>query len=194
MTVCGYPLSSLIPWDFQPVVRFGSALSGSRFDAPRSVSDTHLSDQIEQKANRGVATITQPSRGPFAPQLHRVLETQMTWMHGRGDCGLRHEQSDQVIGEKVNPDFLFVHLRGVATQLSHLQGRLDRSQIQLHVPALLKELPQRPFADLAGTQKAADEDLLSHLHFTQGEFIGQGCIVLRTPIFYTQILSAPASC
>ncbi len=74
MTVSGNPLSGQISWDFQPVVRFGATLPGSRLDAPRSVTNTQLSDQIEQKANRGVATITQPSHGPLAPQLHRVFE------------------------------------------------------------------------------------------------------------------------
>src|SRR3984885_4632953 len=99
MTVSGDPLSGQISWDFQPGVGLGSTLSGSRLDAPRSVTNTQLSDQIEQKANRGVATITQPSGGPLAPQLHRVFEAQMPRVHGGGDCGLRHGQSDQVIGE-----------------------------------------------------------------------------------------------
>lgn len=154
MTVGGDPLSGQSSWDFQPGVGLGSTLSGSRLDATRSVSDTQLSDEVEQKADRGVATITKPSRGPLAPQLHCMFEAQMSWMHGRDDRGLRHEQADQVIGEKVDPDFLFVHLRGVAAQLCHLQGRFNRPQIQLHVPTLLKELSHRSFADLAGTQTA----------------------------------------
>src|SRR5882757_6373888 len=153
MTVSGDPQSRLRPWDFQPRVRFGSALSCSRLDASWSVADAQLSDQREQQANRGVATITQPTRGPFGPQLHGVFETQLAWVHGGCDRGLRHEQADQVVGEEVYPDFLFVHLRGVAAQLCHLQGRFDRTQVQLDVPALLKELFQGPFADLPRTQK-----------------------------------------
>ncbi len=86
---------------------------------------------------------------------------------------LRHQQADQVVGEKVDPDFLFVHLWSVATQLCHLQSRFNRPQIQLDVPALPKELSQGSFTDLARAQKASDEDLLAHLHFTQGEFIGK---------------------
>ena len=78
MTVSGNPLSGQISWDFQPGVGLGSPLSGSRLDAPRPVTNTQLSDQIEEKVDRGVATITQPSAGPFAPQLHRVFEAQMT--------------------------------------------------------------------------------------------------------------------
>ena len=93
--------------------------------------------------------ITQPVRDPFAPQLHGVFEAERAGMSGGFLRSLRHQQADQVVGEKVDPDFLFVHLWSVATQLRHLQGRFDRPQIQLDVPALPKQLPQGSFTDLA---------------------------------------------
>jgi hypothetical protein len=68
MTVSGDPPSRLRARDFQPRVRFGPTFSCSRLDAAGSVADAQLSDQREQQANRGIATITQPTRGPFAPQ------------------------------------------------------------------------------------------------------------------------------
>jgi hypothetical protein len=103
MSVSGNPQSSLSPWNFQPVVRFGSTLSGSRLDAPRSVTHTQLSDQVEQQVDRSVATVAQPSHCPLAPQLHRMFEAQIAWVHSGGDCRLRHEQPDQVVGEEVDP-------------------------------------------------------------------------------------------
>jgi hypothetical protein len=45
---------------------------------------------------------------------------------------------------------------------------------------LPKKLSQGSFADLAGAQKASDEDLLAHLHLAQDELIGQSRIVLAT--------------
>jgi hypothetical protein len=48
------------------------------------------------------------------------------------------------------------------------------------VPALPKKLPQGSFTDLAGAQKAGDQDFLAHLHLAQDEFIGQSRIVLAT--------------
>jgi len=98
MTVSGDPLSGQISGNFQPRVGLGSTFPGSRLDASRPVTNAQLSDQIEQKVDRGVATITQASRGPLAPQLHRMFEAQMTWVHACGDRSLRHEQTNQVVG------------------------------------------------------------------------------------------------
>ena len=92
MTMSGDLQSRLVPWNFQPRVWFRATFARSWLDASWSVADAQLPDQREQQANRVVATITQPTRGPFAPQLHGMFETQLAWMHGSVHGGLRHEQ------------------------------------------------------------------------------------------------------
>ena len=157
MTMSHDVLSGLSSRFFQPRIRFGPTFSCSGLDASGPIGDAQLSDQREQQINRGAGTMTQAAHDPLAPQLYGVLKTQMAWMHGSLRCGLRHQHADQVVGEEMHPEFLLVHLRGVAAQFCHLQGRLDGAQIQLNVPALPKQLSQGGFADLARAQQGGDD-------------------------------------
>jgi hypothetical protein len=116
--------------NFQPRVGFGPTFPGAGFDTTWSIAHAQLPNQSEQEFQGGVAMIAQPVRDPFAPQLHSVFEAERARMSGGLLRRLRHQQADQVIGQEVDPDLLFIHLWSVATQLCHLQGRFNRAQKQ----------------------------------------------------------------
>jgi hypothetical protein len=116
--------------NFQPRVGFGPTFPGAGFDTTWSIAHAQLPNQSEQEFQGGVARIAQPVRDPFAPQLNSVFEAERAGMSGGFLRSLRHQQADQVVGQEVDPDLFFVHLRSVATQLCHLQGRFNRAQKQ----------------------------------------------------------------
>ena len=51
--------------------------------------------------------------------LQRVLETQLTWHSVSPQDGLSHQQSNQIIGQKINPQLLFTHLGRFTLQSLH---------------------------------------------------------------------------
>ena len=55
--------------------------------------------------------LRQTSADPLRPWLYRVFEAQLPRVHAGIAGGLRHEQSDHVVGQQMNPELLFVHLR-----------------------------------------------------------------------------------
>src|ERR1019366_8919600 len=144
MTMAGYLASSLSARNFQPRVRFGSSFARSGLDSTRSVADSELRDQREQDGDIAGSVTAQSARDPFRPQLHGVLKTQLARMYVGVEGGLCHEQADQIVGEQVHPDFLFVHLRGVATEDVHAQSRFNVAKIQLSGKGLARYLGVSP--------------------------------------------------
>ena len=71
---------------------------------------------------------------PREPNLHGMLETQLSWDLIDQQSGLSHQQADHVIGQEVNPKLLDHHLRVLAAQPLHTERGLDVSQIQFDVP------------------------------------------------------------
>jgi hypothetical protein len=116
--------------NFQPRVGFGPTFPCAGLNTTWSVAHPQLPNQSEQKFLGCVATIAQAACDPFAPQLNGVFETERARMSGGFLRRLRHQQADQIVGQKVDPDLFFVHLWGGTTQLCHLQGRLYRAQKQ----------------------------------------------------------------
>ena len=145
-TMALYFAPSLRTRNLQPWVGFGSSLSHSRLNASGPVAHPALGDQGEQSpaALRG----RHPSRDPLGPQLHGVLEAQTARVHAGIAGGLRHEQSDHVIGQQMDPQLLLVHLRRLAAQHIHAGGGLEVAQVQLKVPATRVQRAEIVFADL----------------------------------------------
>lgn len=106
--------TSFFARDFQPWIGFGSAFARPGFQAPGAIAGARLRNESEQGSEVGVAI--HATRRPPDPQLYGVFETQFPRVnvgtHGR----LRHEQTDQVIREQMNPQLFVHHLRGVAAQ------------------------------------------------------------------------------
>ena len=86
-----YLSSSLGTRNLQPWVGFGSSLSHSRLDASGSAAHAALGDQREQPP--AILRGREASRDPLRPQLHSVLEAQLTRAHAGVAGGLRHESS-----------------------------------------------------------------------------------------------------
>ena len=157
MTMSHDVCPGLLARDFQPRVGLGPTFSSSGLDASWAVVDAQLSDEPEKQRQGVIGCTRQAAHNPFAPQLHGVFEAQAPWRHMGSARGLCHERSDQIVGEKVHPDLLLVHLGRVAAELGHLQGGLDRAQIELDVPSQPKELAECSFANLTRVQKARDQ-------------------------------------
>jgi hypothetical protein len=48
--------------------------------------------------------------------------------------GFAHHAADQIVHEEVQTDFAFEVLRGFAAQVIHLEGDLEVTQGQFHLP------------------------------------------------------------
>src|ERR1700691_3517478 len=101
MSISTHSFTSLGPRSWQPGIGLGSAFAGTRFYSSGSVADGGLCNESEQGVRIGPQI--DAMRGPFGPQLHGVFEAQLPRMNIRIQCGLRHQQTDQVISEQMNP-------------------------------------------------------------------------------------------
>jgi hypothetical protein len=97
MTMRLYVLTSLGAWHLQPRVGFGPSFSHSWLNTSGPTADLALSDQREQPL--AIIRAAKPSRQPLRPHLHRVLEAQASRIDVGIAGGLRHEQSDHVVGQ-----------------------------------------------------------------------------------------------
>ena len=126
MSISAYSFTSLGARYFQPRIGLGSAFSRPRFDSPRPVAHPVLSNEPEQGVRIGAQI--DAVCGPLGPQLHGMLEAQLPRMNVRIERRLCHQQADQVIGEQMNPQFLFDHPRREAAQDFNAQGGFDVAQ------------------------------------------------------------------
>ena len=83
-----------------------------------------------------ISTQIDAMRGPFGPQLYGVLEAQLSRMNAGIHSGLRHQQTDQVVGEQMNPQLLLDHARCEAAQHFDAERGFDVAKVQFHIPAL----------------------------------------------------------
>src|SRR5579883_3156222 len=157
-------------WHLQPLVWFGAALARPRFYATRAIADLLLRDRLEK--DRGVrdSHAGETMAEPFGPQLHRMLEAQLTRMHAGLQRRLSHQKADQIVGEQVDPQLLLAHRRSLTTQHLQSQSVFDVAQIELYIPSALVKLPQLSFAHAAwiehrGHQHAAADADLAHEQF-----------------------------
>lgn len=73
---------------------------------------------------------------PGHPDLHGVLEAELAGNLVGQQRSLRHQQANQIVPKQVDPQLLGGHVRSLAPQVLHSEGRLDVSQVQLNVPRL----------------------------------------------------------
>lgn len=104
MSISAYWFTSLGARYFQPGIGLGPAFSHPWFDAPRSVTNHVLSHEPEQGIR--IRAEIDAVRSPFASQLHGMFEAQLPRMNVRIERRLRHQQTDQIVGEQMNPQFL----------------------------------------------------------------------------------------
>src|ERR1035437_586014 len=168
MSIPAHLFTSLVARDFQPRIGFGSAFLRPRFDASWPVADGELSDEAEQGGRIG--SEIDAMRGPLGPPLYGVFEAQLPRVKAGLECGLRHQQTDQVIGEQMDPQFLLDHLRGEAAQDVHSERDFDVAKIQLHMPASRVQLVQLAFSDLARIDRKSTRLNSSHANISYAVF------------------------
>src|SRR5665213_1969049 len=151
MSISAHSFTSLSPRSFQPGIGLGSTFTRARFYSSGPLTDDQLRDEPEQRVR--ISAQINAMRGPFSPQLYGVFEAQLPRMNIGIQCGLRHQQTDQVIGEKMNPQLLLDHPWREAAQDFDAQGGFDVAKIQLHIPALRVQLVERAFVDFALVQQ-----------------------------------------
>lgn len=154
MTVLRYMSASVGARHLQPGVWFWPSFSHSRLDAPGPMADLALGDQREQPLV--VLRRRQPSRQPLRPELHRVLEAQAARVHVGIAGGLRHEQSNHVVGQQMDPQLLLVHLGRLAAQHVHARGGLEVAQVELDVPSVPVQHREIILADPSTSYRQAD--------------------------------------
>ncbi len=170
--------ASLVARLLEPWIGFWASLSHSWLDTTGSMADPGLGDQRAQTSVIGCGV--QSSRGPRGAHLHRVLEADLPWMDAGMAGGLRHELTDHVVGQQVNPKLLLIHARCLATQYVHAQGCLEVSQIQLNVPAPREQRLQAVLAQRAGIAHRGDQNLMGDPGLAQRQLLGQVGVLLRT--------------
>ena len=190
MTMPADMSASLCVRHLQPRVRFGSSFSHSWLDTSRPMADFALGDQGVQAL--AITRAAKASRRPLRPQLHRVLEAQVAWVHVGVAGGLRHEQSDHVAGQQVNPQLLLVHLRRLAAQNVHACGGFEVAQVQLDVSAAGVKRREIGLADPSMIEQRGDQHLMPDFDFTQRDLIGGVRVLLGRHPFGTGRRLGPA--
>ncbi len=103
MTTFTYLPARPNPRDLQPREWLGSRLAGTGFDAFGPIGDSELRDEPEEfhvvPGGQGCRRLRRPGR----PDLHCMFETQLARLNARSVRGLRHEDTDQVIGKQIDP-------------------------------------------------------------------------------------------
>ena len=117
------------------------AFSLSRFKSVRSISDAVKCDGVEQllveggTERRATASLKVNQRLKRFQRLQRPFEADRPRLHSVLRRRLRHDRADEIVGENVRPDFFVDEFRRLAAQHVHFHRGLDRSQIELVVPA-----------------------------------------------------------
>ena len=73
--------------------------------------------------------------GELAQGIKATFEGNALQIHIVDECGLLHHASDEVVGNKVHPQFAFDHVRGAASQDIHLEMGFDLAEVELDAPA-----------------------------------------------------------
>ena len=103
MTMDGYLAASLSPGYFQPRVGLGSSFARPRLYSVGPVAHFQLGDQPEQCGVVQRRIVREPLRSPLHPHLHGVFEAEFARVYAGTERCLRHEQTNQVVGEQMNP-------------------------------------------------------------------------------------------
>ena len=138
----------LLPRLRQAVVVLGSAFGHARLEAVGPIGDAVRGDGSEHLLIERLSVLDPTvcllgdHRLKGLQDLERRLEADRSRRDSFLACRLGHDRADQVVGQDVRPDLLADQFRRLAAQHVHLQRDLDRSQIELVVPARPVELSQ----------------------------------------------------
>jgi hypothetical protein len=105
--------------------RLGPAFALPGLDPSGPEPDARLCDEQQRSMyEHPVGTVT-AALVPADPDLHGEFGAELTRYLIGEQCGLRHQQSDQVVGEQVDPQRLARHLGATAAQGLYAEGSLD---------------------------------------------------------------------
>lgn len=180
MTMSAYLSAGLSPRYFEPRKWFGSPFACPWLDAPGSVADSTLTDQLEQFRVPGSVQGRQVLRGPRRPHLYCMFEAHLARLNTSIVRRLRHQQVDEVVSEQIYPKFLVDHRGALATERLHAQRRLDAAQVQLDVPATLVQLGQLCLGCLARLEQRGHQDPSTDAQLPHGQCLGKGPILFAT--------------
>ena len=71
----------------------------------------------------------------LAQGIKATFERNALQIHIVRECGLLHHASDEVVGNKVHPQFAFDHVRREAPQDIHLEMGFDLTEMEFDAPA-----------------------------------------------------------
>src|SRR5437763_6047954 len=151
------------------------ALDCSGLDASGSVRELQSDHASEQLC---LATCTLSTRAMAevlsegVEQVQRTLEAQLSRQHIPPISGLRHHRTHQVVGQQMHSNLLAHPLWGLAPETIHRHDSLDRTQIQLDLPALTIEGKQFLFMHLVGVDQGGHQSPTPNARFTQRQRLG----------------------
>src|SRR6266702_3839405 len=149
MSITTYLPPSFSTRDLQPLVGFWASFTRPRLESTGTVADSKLRDRAKQDLVVRCCNAGQPTSNPFGPYLHGMFEAQLTWIHACLQRRLSHQQTDQIVGQQIDPQFFLAHLRSLTTQDLQAQRGLDIAEIQFNVPPVLVQSTEFSFAYLA---------------------------------------------
>ena len=136
-----------------------------------------LRDEFEESVDRRIGGYQACLDPPAFPELYRVLEAQLARQDIGVACRIGHQSADQVVGQQMNPDFLFGHVGCLAAQRVHAQRGFDMAQIDLDIPALLIEPLQCVLGPLLGINQRRHQHFAADRQLSDREVIS-GCLVI----------------
>ena len=80
--------------------------------------------------------------------------------------GLSHHQSNEIVGEQVNPELFDRHVGSAAAQPLHSHRGFDVAQVQFNVPSTGVEHLQVGFGGLLRVEQSAHQNLAPGAQFT----------------------------
>jgi len=106
--------------------------------------------------------------------LQSGLETQLP-RKNIGETGrLGHDGAHQIVGKQVRCDFLLNHFPAFTTKNFHLHDRLDRTEVEFDLPALLVRTNEFLLADLCGIEQRVHQGQVGDADFTHDDRFGHG--------------------
>lgn len=126
---------------------------------------------------------------PGNPELQGVFETQLTRSRVGMERCLSHQQSNEIVGQPVDPHLLASQGRRLTAQLLHAQGALDIAPIQFDLPSASKQGLQGRVVCGLGTPQGRDQDFPTGAHLSSHQRARRLIVVRLThPVWFVNWL------
>ena len=141
-----------------------SPFSKARFNTVGAIGNAVCNDGVKQllvkrRAKRGVVLgFEGDQRLKGFERLDCAFEADGAWFDAMLRCSLRHDRSDQIVGQDVRPNLVAHHFRCLASQDLHLHCLLERSEIKLGIPASAIELAKVFLGEFHGVKQCRSND------------------------------------